>query len=239
MLLFRFCLKFEQVYPINYTFQGRTMILTKLIHNLRQQSLFRTAFTCSLLLLTFSCSSQESQETTKTEPQPEAAPSETATPETKPAKAEEITLTLSDAAGFEEILKQQQGKVVLVDFWATWCIPCVKNFHHTVEWNQKLADQGLSVISVSMDESDEATQKAVREFLEKQKAQFTNVLATAADDKDPMETFGIDDGALPHYRIYDRSGKLVKKFSFADPSQEITQADIEAAIEAALKQKPE
>ncbi|MCA9005219.1 MAG: hypothetical protein KDA70_08070, partial [Planctomycetaceae bacterium] len=99
--------------------------------------------------------------------------------------------------------------------------------------------EGLSVISVSMDESDEETQKAVLEFLKSKDADFTNILATAADDQDPMDTFEIDGGALPHYRVYDRSGKLIKKFSFANPDQQFTQEDIETAIQEALKQKPE
>ncbi|QDT28138.1 TlpA family protein disulfide reductase [Gimesia panareensis] len=217
------------------------MILTQLARIFRQQHPFRITLAGSLLLICLGCTAQESTESTKTEPQPEttATEPETTAPEVKPEQTVEITLTLSDAAGFEEILKQQQGKVVLVDFWATWCVPCVKNFHHTVEWNKEFAGQGLSVISVSMDESDEETQKAVLKFLEEQDAQFTNILATAADDKDPMETYGIDGGALPHYRIYDRSGKLFKKFSFADPSQQFTQEDIKAALETALKQKPE
>ncbi|WP_299468474.1 redoxin family protein [uncultured Gimesia sp.] len=199
----------------------------------------QVTLTLALLFLSFSCSSnKESQpaDTTAEKPGPTA---ETPTEEIKPGKTIEITLILSDAKGFQDILEQQQGKVILVDFWATWCIPCVKNFHHTVEWNQKFADQGLTVISVSMDESDPETQKAVLKFLESQDAQFINVLATAANDQDPMESFGIDDGALPHYRIYDRAGKLVKKFSFADPSQQFTQADIESALEATLKQKAE
>ncbi len=193
--------------------------------------------TLSVLLLGIICWSCSSNEPTDTS-QPEAQPESTSA-EIKPEKTVEITLTLSDAEGFKEILAKQNGKVVLVDFWATWCVPCVKNFHHTVEWSQKYADQGLSVISVSMDESDEDTQKAVLKFLEKEDAQFTNILATAADDQDPIDTFGIDGGALPHYRIYDRTGKLIKKFSFADPDKLFTQEDIETAIQEALKQKPE
>ncbi|WP_417383037.1 TlpA disulfide reductase family protein [Gimesia sp.] len=195
---------------------------------------FQTLSIILLGIICWSCSSNKPTETPKTEAQPEATSAEK-----KPEKTADITLTLSDAENFEELLAKQNGKVVLVDFWATWCVPCVKNFHHTVEWNQKYADEGLSVISVSMDESDEETQKAVLEFLKSKDADFTNILATATDDQDPMDTFEVDGGALPHYRVYDRSGKLIKKFSFADPDQQFTQEDIETAIQEALKQKPE
>ncbi|MCA9018370.1 MAG: redoxin family protein [Planctomycetaceae bacterium] len=201
---------------------------------------FQTVLAAALLLLCVGCAPQEeSKPAGTTEEKPGKTATETADEEIKLGKTIEITLILSDVQGFQDILEQQKGKVVLVDFWATWCVPCVKNFHHTVEWNKKFADQELTVISVSMDESDEETQKAVLKFLESQDAQFINILATAANDQDPLETFGIDDGALPHYRIYDRAGTLVKKFSFADPSKSFTQADIETALEATLKQKSE
>lgn len=212
------------------------MILTQLTRLIKLRPISGITLASSLLLLTFSCTSQESSEPAPAEAQPEAA-APTEEPAAEPEKTVEITLTVTDAAGFADIIKQQQGKVVLVDFWATWCVPCVKNFHHTVEWNQQLSKQGLSVISVSMDDLEE--EKKVLEFLQEQDAQFINLLATAADDKDPIETFDIDGGALPHYRIYDRSGKLIQKFTFADPSLKFTQADIETALKAALNQKTE
>ena len=195
--------------------------------------------TCMLIILTLGCSSQESSQSPSITEENPSQSAEANSPEIKPGKTVEITLIETDVNGFNELLEKQKGQVILVDFWATWCIPCVKNFHHTVEWNKKFADQGLTVISVSMDESDPETQKSVLQFLESKDAQFINILATAENDQDPMDTFEIDDGALPHYRIYDRTGKLIKKFSFADPNQQFTQADIESSLVETLKPKSE
>jgi thiol:disulfide interchange protein len=81
-----------------------------------------------------------------------------------------ITLRVVTPQEYEAEVKKHKGKVVLVDFWATWCIPCLKNFHHSVEWQKKYAKSGLVVISVSMDDSDADTKEQALEFLKKQKA---------------------------------------------------------------------
>ncbi len=81
-------------------------------------------------------------------------------PGAKPAP--EVTLTPIDNRGLAEAVARHQGKVVLVDFWATWCAPCVKLFPRTVELQQRLADRGLVVISVSMDNTE--SREAVRRF---------------------------------------------------------------------------
>ncbi len=154
-----------------------------------------------------------------------------------PASAQEtngkITLRTVTPQQYDAEVAKHKGKVVLVDFWATWCIPCIKNFHHSVEWQKKYAKNGLVVLSVSMDAGDEDTRKTALAFLQKQKAKIINLQSALGGEEEAMKAFGITGGALPHYRIYDKTGRLVKMFG-ADPENPFGPEDIEAAVKKAL-----
>ena len=66
-----------------------------------------------------------------------------------------------DLDGYNAEIARHKGKAVLVDFWATWCGPCTKQFPHTVQLHAKYSSQGLDVISMSFDEEgDEAAVRA-------------------------------------------------------------------------------
>src|SRR5262245_34541033 len=83
------------------------------------------------------------------------------------------------ASELEKFFKDQKGKVVLVDCWATWCPPCVKNFPHLVERHKKYAEKGLVCVSVSMDKmsNPKAYDKdKVLEFLKDKGATFPNFI---------------------------------------------------------------
>ena len=72
--------------------------------------------------------------------------------------------TLKAIDGTSLRLSDYRGKVILLDFWATWCAPCQEEIPRFVEWQNEYRDRGLQVIGVSMDDSPEPVQKFSREF---------------------------------------------------------------------------
>lgn len=68
--------------------------------------------------------------------------------------------------GGEDQLSNYRGKVILLDFWATWCVPCVANLPKVVKLKEELAGTSFEVIAISVDDSDEA----VIEFMEERMA---------------------------------------------------------------------
>lgn len=69
-----------------------------------------------------------------------------------------------------QIVKDEKAPLVLINFWASWCIPCKAEFPHLLEMSRKYADRGLKVILISVD--DVADRAAAETFLNEQKVGF-------------------------------------------------------------------
>jgi thiol-disulfide isomerase/thioredoxin len=148
-----------------------------------------------------------------------------------------VSVTVGGADEFQKLLEKHRGKVVLVDFWATWCVPCVEQFPHSVELERKLRDQGFTVISVSMNEPEE--KESVLEFLQKYDAVFDNLLGKYGAGSEFVDAFALR-GDLPFYKLYDRQGQLRRQFSSEPEGIENCEPidQIDARVGELLSEKP-
>jgi thiol-disulfide isomerase/thioredoxin len=117
-----------------------------------------------------------------------------------------------DETGLQRLLERSRGKVVLLNFWATWCEPCVEEFPDLMKIAREFRPRGLEIILVSIDDPEEIEEK-VRPFLQSQGVSFRTYLKEARDDEVFINTLDRTwSGAIPASFIFDREGVLVKKF---------------------------
>lgn len=122
-------------------------------------------------------------------------------------------------------LSELKGKVVLLDFWATWCGPCRESIPELVRLQERYGARGLQVIGVSVD--DRSTRDRVPDM---QKQLGINYPIVFRDDIPGMEEAYTFDG-IPTLFLIDRSGQIREVISGYDPSQ-----SLEAKVELLLNE---
>jgi peroxiredoxin len=130
--------------------------------------------------------------------------------------------TLKDLDGNEVKSSQFAGKVVVVDFWATWCTPCIQEIPGYIELQKKYGADGLVIIGVTVDRK---APTEVKKFVEQKGMNYTVVVA----DEKVAEDFGGIEG-IPTTFLIDREGKFAHKKVGA-----MTHSDYEALVKKVLK----
>ena len=123
-----------------------------------------------------------------------------------------------------------QGKVLVLDFWATYCPPCRDEVPHLIDLQRRYGAQGLHVVGLNVG-GDEDRPK-VPAFIEEFGIQY----ALGYPDAPMSELFFADNSAIPQTYVYDRQGRLLKKFVGFDP--DTMPAELERTVQAALAEKP-
>jgi len=119
-----------------------------------------------------------------------------------PVKARKLApdFTLKDSHGATVHLSDYRGKVVLLDFWATWCTPCQVEIPWFIEFERSLKGRGFAVLGVSMDEDG---WDAVRPYIQKRGMNYRVLLG----DEGVAKVYGGLD-ALPTTLVLDRDGRI-------------------------------
>jgi len=150
------------------------------------------------------------------------------------APAASITLEPISLSRWQQKLASYRGQIVVVDFWATWCGPCLERFPHMVALASKYGREGrIRFVSMSLDDRDDrpALQRAL-DFLKRQNAAFENY---RLDEIIPDAMEKLDLLGIPAVFIYDRRGELSYRLTGDNPDRQFTDADVEAAIRELLK----
>jgi len=130
-----------------------------------------------------------------------------------------LTVTTLKGGSFDDAALQ--GKVVVVNFWATWCVPCIREIPGFNRLNDELAGSGVVVLGVSMDEDGGAP--LVASFLKDHPMKYSVALGS------PKLTERFHLNLLPTTVVFDRSGKTLQRF------EGFTKADLlESAVKTAL-----
>jgi len=131
----------------------------------------------------------------------------------RPAPAFQLT----NLAGEKVRPADLRGKVVLVDFWATWCKPCIEGMPAMQKLHEKYGGKGLAMLGVSIDEKGA---KVVAPFVQKRK--FTYPMFVDGGDDPAWKSFGVR--SIPALFLIDKEGRIVKQWVGKPKEQEVEQA---------------
>ncbi|MZH02534.1 MAG: TlpA family protein disulfide reductase [Nitrospinae bacterium] len=150
-------------------------------------------------------------------------------PETNLFKPQEGYLaprfSLRNLKGNMEGLDDHSGKVIFVNFWATWCVPCVKEMPSFENLYRRFRSQGMTILAVSLDKGDSAK---VKDFVDNLKLSFPVLLDTEGVAEKLYPSF-----TIPFTYVIDKQGRVVAR---VDGAKNWESPETFEAVEHLLKQ---
>jgi peroxiredoxin len=181
-----------------------------------------------MILIAGGCKKNKTEPTQQTEVESEITPTQPiadSTPSTtggKPAPA----FTLQDLNGKSISLSDFRGKVVILDFWATWCPPCVREIPHFIELYEQYKDRGFAMVGISLDHAGIST---VKSFVRKYRVNYPILMA---DGQVGNAYGGIP--SIPTTFVIDSAGNIRKKY-VAYHDKAVFEADLKKLLAEAKK----
>lgn len=129
-----------------------------------------------------------------------------------------------DENGLQQLIAHARGNVVLLNFWATWCEPCVEEFPALIKVSQQFQPQGLQVVFVSIDEPEDIDSK-ILPFLKAQGVASRTYIKRTKDDEAFINAIDVKwSGAIPATFIYDTNGTLVQRLVAQQSFEKLAEA---------------
>jgi len=121
--------------------------------------------------------------------------------------SKEIIVEKIDQAKLQKLIKERKGKILFVNLWATWCVPCRDEFSSIVKFVNENKD--VEFVGISVDFPDEVESKIIP-FLKTNKANFVNYVNGIEGDEELINALDKKwNGALPATFIFDKNGKKI------------------------------
>ena len=114
--------------------------------------------------------------------------------------------SLNDLSGNKVSLKEYRGYVVLLDFWATWCLPCRVSIPELIEIQKKYKDKKLVILGLSLDDPRNVTDQDLSSFKKEFKINYTIL---RADEYTIRKYFGAGNFSIPTLFVVNQEGRIV------------------------------